>query len=66
MLVHFWHQCVRDTLVIMEEGNLAQPRCPLCDIMVPWKALNETHRRTEQCNRVAERDHQQLAAEEER
>ena len=65
MRVHFWHRHVRDTVVILEEGNLPHPCCPLCDIMVPWKALNGTHRRTEQCNRGAERKRQKLATEEE-
>ena len=46
MKVQLWHRHVRDTIVILEEGNLPHPRCPLCDMMVPWKALNGTHRRT--------------------
>ena len=37
---------IRYTMVILEEGNLPHPRCPLCDILVPWKALNGTHRST--------------------
>ena len=55
MRVYFWHQSIRDTGVILDEGNLPHPRCPLCDMLVPWKALNGTHRRTAQCNRGAER-----------
>ena len=43
MKVHFWHRNVRDIVVILEEGNLPHPRCPLCDMMVPWKAMNGTH-----------------------
>ena len=27
--VHFWHQHVQDTVVILEEGNLPHPWCPL-------------------------------------
>ena len=36
-------------VVILEEGNLPHPWCPLCDMLVPWKDLNGTHRRMEQC-----------------
>ena len=66
MRVHFWHRNVRDTMVILEGGKLPQPRFPLCDMMVMWKALNGTHRRTEQCTRGAERKRRRLLAEEER
>ena len=66
MRVHFWHRHVRDTMVILEEGNLPHLWCPLCDIMVPRKALNGTHRRTSQCTWGAEQKRQRLAAEEER
>ena len=64
--MHFWNRHVRDTVVILEEGKLPHPWCPLCDILVPWKALNGTHRRPSQCNRCAERQGRLLAAEEER
>ena len=64
--VHFCHRHERDTVVILEEVNLSHPRCPLCDILVPWKDMNGTHRRTSQCYRGAERKIRQLAAEEER
>ena len=43
--VHFWHRHVRDTVMILEEVNLPNPGCPLCDIMVPWKDMNGTRRR---------------------
>ena len=66
MKVHFWHRHVRDTVVILDEGNLPHPRCPLCVILVPWKALNGTHNRTTQCTWGAEQKRQRLAAEEER
>ena len=66
MRVHFWHRNVWDTMVILEEGNLCHPRRPLCDMMVPWKAMNVTHRSTEHCTWGAERKRQRLAAEEER
>ena len=48
--VNFWHCHVRETVVILEEGNLPHPECLLCDMLVPCKALNGTHRRTLQCN----------------
>ena len=35
-------------------------------MLVTWKALNGTNRRTEQCNQGAERNRQRLEAEEER
>ena len=66
MRVHFWNQHVRDTVLIMEEGNLPHPCYPLCDMMVLWKALNGTHRRTAQCTQGAERKRWGLLAEEER
>ena len=66
MRVNFWHRHVKDTVVILEEGNLPHPRLPLCGMLVPWKALNGTHRRTAQCNRGAERKRRKLATEEER
>ena len=53
MRVNFWHRHVRDTVVVLEEGNLPHPRCPLCDIMVPWKALNGTHWCMAQCTQGA-------------
>ena len=47
MRVHFLHRHVRDTVVILEEEYLPNPQFFLCDILVPWKALNGNHRRTE-------------------
>ena len=46
MRVNFWYQHVRDTVVILEEGNLLHPQCPMCDMLVPWRTLNGTHQRT--------------------
>ena len=45
MRVKFWHWHVRDTVVIMEEGNLTYPHLLLCDMLVQWKSLNGTHKR---------------------
>ena len=66
MRVHFWHHHVRDTVVIMEEGNLPHPRCPLCDMLVPYRSLNGSHKRTAHCKKGVERKRRCLAAEEER
>ena len=43
MQVHLWHQHVRNTVVIIEEVDLPHPRFPLCDMLVPWRALNGVH-----------------------
>ena len=40
MRVHFWIRHMRDTVIILEEGNLPHPICPRCDMLVPWRALN--------------------------
>ena len=32
--VHLWHRHIRDTVVILEEGNLPHPLCLLCDMLV--------------------------------
>ena len=53
-------------MVILEEGNLPHPRCPLCDMLVPWKDPNGTHRCMAQCTWRAERKRRQLSVEEER
>ena len=52
MMVQFWHRHVRDTVLILEEGNLPHPQFPLCDMLVPWKDLHEMYRRTEKCTWV--------------
>ena len=50
MRVHFlqWH--VRDTVIILEEGNLPHQQCHQCDMLVPYKALNRRHINTYQCS----------------
>ena len=40
MRMHFWRRHMRDTIIILEEGNLPHPRCENCDMFVPWQALN--------------------------
>ena len=51
MRVQFWYRHVRDTVVILEEGKLPHPRCPICDMLVPGRYLNRMHWRTAQCKR---------------
>ena len=53
MRVHFWNRHVRDTVVILEEGNLPQPRCPMCDILVTWREMNGMHQCTEKSRKGA-------------
>ena len=50
----------------MEEVNPPHPRCPLCDIMVPWRSLNGMQRRASQCKKGADRKQRRLEAEEDR
>ena len=66
MKVHSWQWHVRDTVVILEEGNLPHPWFPLCDILVPWKSLNGMHQHIAQRKRGADRKRRRLGAEEER
>ena len=49
MRVHFSRRHVRDTVIILEEGNLPHPRCEECDMLVPWRSLNGRHKDTEMC-----------------
>ena len=61
MRVHFVHQHVHDTVVILEEGNLPLPRCPRCNLQVTRKALNGRHLETSQCRTGTERKRRRLA-----
>ena len=53
MQVHFWRRHVRDIVIILEEEYLPHPRCPRCDILVLWRALNSRHKNTEMCRSEA-------------
>ena len=64
MRVHFLHRNVRDTVIIIEEGNLPHPRFPRCDILLPWRALNRQHLTTAQCAKRAEWKRQHMTEEE--
>ena len=46
---------MRDTIIILEEGNLPHPRCENCEMFVPWRALNGCHKSTMMCKSGAER-----------
>ena len=63
-MVNFMHLHVRDTVVILDKGNLPHPRCPQCDVMVTWNALNRRHLSTTQCANGGGRKCRQLAEEE--
>ena len=64
--VHFLHQRILDTVVILEEVNLPHPWCTQCNMMVPWQALNGRHPATSQCARGDERKKRRLAEAERR
>ena len=54
MRMQFFNRYVQDIVIILEEGNLPHPRCPRCDMLVPWRALNVRHPATSQCAKGAE------------
>ena len=63
-MVKFMHLHVRDTVVILDKGNLPHPWCPQCNILVSWYALNRRHLVTAQWDRGVERKIRRLAEEE--
>ena len=48
-------------MIILEEGNLPHPRCPRCDMFVPWRALNGRHKNTEMCRGGVDNKRRRLA-----
>ena len=62
--VNLFHRHVRDTILILEEGNLPHPRCPHCGIQLTWEALNGRHTTTAQCAKGAEMKRRRLGVEE--
>ena len=66
MRVHFWHRNGRNTVVILEEGNLPHPWHHLCNMLVMWQSLNGMHRRTAHCKKGEEQKRRSLVAKEER
>ena len=61
MRVHFWRRHMRDIVIILEEGNLPHPRCPQCNMLVPWRALNGCHKNTEICRSGSEKNRRRLS-----
>ena len=53
-------------MVILEEGNLPHPQCPLCDMLMPCRSLNGLHNDTVHCKKGAERKQWRLVDEESR
>ena len=51
MRVHFFPWHVRYTIIILEEGNLPQPRRPRYDMLVTCRILNGRHLDTAQCTK---------------
>ena len=66
MRVYFWHRHVRDTVVILGEGKLPHPRCPLWGILVPWRSLNRIHWHKKQFSKGEYWKRRRLAVEGER
>ena len=64
MRIHFLHRHVRKTGIILEEGNLPHPRCPRCDMLVPWNSLKGRHVTIAQCAKGVEQKILRLVAEE--
>ena len=60
MRVHFWRRHVRDVVIILEKENLPHPRCSRCDMLIPWRSLNERHNNTAMCRSGAERKRRRL------
>ena len=61
MRMHFFNRHVGDIVIILEEGNLSHPRCPRCEMLVPWRAINGRHHATAQCAKGAERKRRWMA-----
>ena len=63
MQINFFPWNIRDTILILEEGNPPHTRCTQCDILLPWSTLNWRHLSTAQCTRGEERKIIRLAEE---
>ena len=62
--VQFSQRHVRETIVILEEGNRPYPRFPKCVMFMSHKAFNGRHLSTDFCRRGEERKRRRLAEEE--
>ena len=61
MRMNFFKRNVRYNVIILKDGNLPHPRCPQCDILVPYRALNGRHHANAQCAKGAERKRRRIA-----
>ena len=61
--VHFWHRNVRDTVVILKEGNFPHSKYPLWDTLMPWYSLNGLNNSRAQCKQDLEQKLRRLAVE---
>ena len=57
---------MRDTILILEEGNRPYPKRPQCNMFVPQKSINGRHLATELCRQGMERNRRHLEEEEAR
>ena len=57
---YFCNRHVRDIVVFLEEGNIPHPSCSLCNMLVPWRALNGKHHNTAMCRSGAKRKRQKM------
>ena len=61
--VHLLHHHVKGKVLIMNEGDLPHLHCLLCDILVPWEALNGLHLKMDLCSKGLERKRLRLVVE---
>ena len=64
LIVHFVHCHMWDTVTIVDEGNILQPQCPHCDMLVLWASQNVRQPNTSQCAKGADMKQCRLAVEE--
>ena len=62
LCMNLLHQHVRDTVIILEEGNSSHTQCPCCDMLVPGEVLNGRYPNTAQYAKGVERKQRRLAA----
>ena len=61
---NFFHQHVRETVLILEEGNLSHQQFPSCNMLLPWRALSRRNLASDQCAKGEERNSRRLTEEE--
>ena len=66
MRVNFLHMHVRETVIILEGGNLPHPWLPWFDVLETWKAMGRRHVTNTKCAKGADQKRRQLAEEETR